>query len=115
MEDSWRRIETVTKMRGIPSASDIQSNFFRFFVNKTGNREDAKDLVQETLIEAMVNLSTLQKPESFRGWLYTITRGILAKYFRDRDNVGDLRGCCENSMAAREANPPKAAGGEIPR
>ena len=57
---------------------------FRFFVNKTGNREDAKDLVQETLIEAMVNLSTLQKPESFRGWLYTITRGILAKYFRDR-------------------------------
>ncbi len=57
---------------------------FRFFVNKTGNREDAKDLAQETLIWAMVNLSTLQKPESFRAWLYTITRGILAKYFRDR-------------------------------
>ena len=57
---------------------------FWFFVNKTGNREDAQDLVQETLIEAMINLSTLQKPESFRGWLYTITSGILAKYFRDR-------------------------------
>lgn len=58
------------------------SKLFRFFANKTGNHEDAKDLVQETLIEAMVNLSTLQKPESFRGWLYTIARGILAKYFR---------------------------------
>ena len=57
---------------------------FRFFVNKTGNHEDAQDLVQETLLEAMVNLSALQKPESFRGWLYTIAHGILAKYFRDR-------------------------------
>ena len=58
---------------------------FRFFVNKTGNHEDAKDLTQDTLIEAMVNLPTLQKPESFKGWLYTIARGILAKYFfRDR-------------------------------
>lgn len=61
---------------------------FRFFVNKTGNREDAKDLAQETLIEAMVNLSTLQKPESFRGWLYPIAKGHLAKYFRDRYKGG---------------------------
>lgn len=56
---------------------------FRFFVNQTGNHEDAKDLTQDTLIEAMVNLSTLQKPESFKGWLYRIRGGILAKYFRD--------------------------------
>lgn len=57
---------------------------FRFFVKKTGNSEDAKDLTQDTLIEAMVNLSTLRNPESFRGWLYKIAEGILAKYFRDR-------------------------------
>ena len=61
---------------------------FRFFVNKTGNHEDAQVLVQETLLEAMVNLSALQKPESFRGWLYTIAHGILAKYFRDRYKYG---------------------------
>ncbi len=61
---------------------------FRFFVNKTGNREDAKDLVQETLIEAMVNLPTLQNPASFKGWLYRIRGGISAKYFRDRYKWG---------------------------
>ena len=61
---------------------------FRFFVNQTGNREDAKDLAQDTLIEAMVKLSTLQKPESFRGWLYRIAKGHLAKYFRDRYKWG---------------------------
>ena len=61
---------------------------FRFFVNETGNHEDAKDLVQETLIEAMVNLRALQNPESFRGWLYRIRGEILAKYFRDRYKSG---------------------------
>ncbi|RKU13002.1 hypothetical protein C6503_16535 [Candidatus Poribacteria bacterium] len=61
---------------------------FWFFVNETGNREDARDLVPETLIEAMINLSTLKKPESFSGWLYTIRGGILAKYFRDRYKWG---------------------------
>ena len=60
------------------------SKLFRFFVNNTGNPEDAKDLTQDTLIEAMVKLSTLQNPESFRGWLYEIAKGHLAKYFRDR-------------------------------
>lgn len=61
---------------------------FRSFMNETGNREDVKDLVQETLIEAMVKLSKLQNPESFRGWLYRIRGGILAKYFRDRYKSG---------------------------
>ncbi|MCY3744428.1 MAG: RNA polymerase sigma factor [Candidatus Poribacteria bacterium] len=61
---------------------------FGFFVNRTGNCEDARDLAQETLIEAMVNLSELQNPESFRGWLYKIAHGILAKFFRDNASRG---------------------------
>lgn len=55
-----------------------------FFNRKVRNREDAKDLTQDTLIEAMRNISKLEKPESFRGWLYEIAHGHLAKYFRDR-------------------------------
>ena len=61
---------------------------FEFFKRRVGNYEDAKDLAQDTLIEAMVNLSQLRNPESFRGWLYEIARGILAKYFRDRHKWG---------------------------
>lgn len=57
-------------------------------MNKTGNHEDAKDITQDTLIEAMVNLPTLQKPESFKGWLYKIAEGHSAKYFRDRYKGG---------------------------
>ena len=61
---------------------------FGFFVNRTGNSEDARDLAQETLIEAMVNLSKLRNPEKFRGWLYKIAHGILAKFFRDNASRG---------------------------
>ncbi len=57
---------------------------FEFFNGKVRTREDAKDLTQDTLIEAMRNISQLKKPESFRGWLYKIAHGHLAKYFRDR-------------------------------
>ena len=64
------------------------SKLFRFFVNNTRNPEDAKDLTQDTLIEAMVKLAILRKPESFWGWLYSIAHGILAKYFRDRYKRG---------------------------
>ena len=50
-----------------------------FFNRKVRNREDAKDLTQDTLIEAMRNISKLENPESFRGWLYEIAHGHLPK------------------------------------
>ncbi len=59
-----------------------------FFIHRVGNREDARDLAQDTLIEAMRNISNLKNPESFRGWLYEIARGHLAKYFRSRYKRG---------------------------
>ena len=61
---------------------------FEFFNRKVGNREDARDLAQDTLIEAMRNISSLEKPESFRGWLYKIAHGHSAKYFRNRYKHG---------------------------
>ena len=78
--------------RGDPSWDTLceryTGEFFGFFVHKVQNREDAKALVQETLIEAMVNLSKLKNSESFRAWLYKIAQGCLAKFFRDSARRG---------------------------
>ena len=60
----------------------------KFFVRKTGNREDAKDLAQDTLIEAMVNLRKLHNLESFQSWLYKIARGHLSKWIRNKNRRG---------------------------
>jgi RNA polymerase sigma-70 factor (ECF subfamily) len=56
-----------------------------FFLNRIGNLEDAEDLTQDTLIDAMVNLSKLRKPENFRGWIYTIARRKLAKWIEHKN------------------------------
>ena len=58
------------------------------FKHKVRNREDAKNRAQDTLIEAMCNISNLKNPESFREWLYKIASGHLTKYFRDKYRRG---------------------------
>jgi len=40
--------------------------------HRTGSFEDARDIAQEALVRAYVNLPKLRKPESFASWLYHI-------------------------------------------
>lgn len=54
-----------------------------YFINKGVNPDDSEDLAQDTLIEAMVNLTNLRNPEAFGGWLFTIARGMTAKWFTE--------------------------------
>ena len=49
-----------------------------------GNSGDAEDLVQETFIEAMGSLRTLLNPGSFRWWLHTIARRVLARWIKEK-------------------------------
>ena len=71
---------------------------YKFFVHETRNREDAEDLTQDTLIEAMVNLRKLQNPESFQSWLDQIARGHLSKWIRKKKR----RGTYEDEVSADE-------------
>jgi len=60
----------------------------RFFTRRTENLQDAEDLAQETLGEAMANLSKLRDPRRFRGWLYKIAHGHLSRYYRAGNESG---------------------------
>ena len=56
-----------------------------FFKQKMGgNNVDAEDLVQETFMEAMGSLRTLLNPGSFRWWLHTIARRVLARWIAEK-------------------------------
>ena len=59
-----------------------------YFINKGVNPDDSEDLAQDTLIEAMVNLPNLRNPEAFGGWLFTIARGMMAKWFTEESKRG---------------------------
>ena len=53
-----------------------------------GNSADAEDLVQKTFIEAMGSLRTLLNPGSFRWWLHTIARRVLARWIKEKQKQG---------------------------
>ena len=57
----------------------------RFFKKRVRrNNEDAEDLLQETCLEALKSLKTIQTPNSFPAWLYTIARRVLARWIKDK-------------------------------
>ncbi len=61
----------------------------KFFKQKMGgNNVDAEDLVQETFIEALGSLRTLLNPGSFRWWLHTIARRVLARWIKAKQKRG---------------------------
>ncbi|KAA6339753.1 ECF RNA polymerase sigma factor SigH [termite gut metagenome] len=71
---------------------NVQEELFRFACKLTANREDANDLLQETLLKALDNEDKYIPDTNFKGWMYTIMRNIFInnyrKYQRDKTYVG---------------------------
>lgn len=63
---------------------------FRFAYQRTGSRETAEDLVQETLLSAFKSLDTFKEEASDRTWLMCILRNkIIDQYRKTRTKQKD--------------------------
>lgn len=63
---------------------------FRFAYQRTGSRETAEDLVQETLLSAFKSLDTFKEEASDRTWLMRILRNkIIDQYRKTRTKQKD--------------------------
>lgn len=86
-DEDWSDAELVEDyLNGDESAWDVLCERYRnrligYFINKGVNPDDSEDLVQDTLIEAIVKLSNLRNPDAFGGWLFSIAQGLMAKWF----------------------------------
>lgn len=58
-----------------------------FYTRGIKNPEDVQDLVQGTLLEAMEQIHKIRKPESFRGWLFAIATGKMARWFAAQEKL----------------------------
>ena len=58
----------------------------RLFLQRTGNAEDADDLLQETFIKVYMNLHRYSPEYTFGQWLYTIARNTFIDYVRKRQD-----------------------------
>ena len=52
--------------------SQFSSDLYRFAFYMLGNREDARDSVQDACLLAFANISSLQKAGAFKSWLFKI-------------------------------------------
>lgn len=65
---------------------NMQEQLFYYALQLTEDREDARDLVQETSYKALKNRSRLHDNLHFRAWLYTILRNTYINYLRSSHN-----------------------------
>jgi len=59
-----------------------KDRLFYFLLNKTGNAEDAEDLVQETFIKAYQNIGRYKPSHRFSTWLFTIAGRLARSHYR---------------------------------
>src|SRR5207302_635848 len=78
---------TETEEQAVPTWEEVARNYGRFIYTVayrlTGNENDARDLVQETLLRVRTGLRTY-RPGSMEGWLSRITTNVFLDEMRRR-------------------------------
>jgi RNA polymerase sigma-70 factor (ECF subfamily) len=64
-----------------------QDELYNFLVKYTGDREVARDIMQQTFILVYKKLKKLQEIEKFKSWLYTIAVNQCKNYFRKKREI----------------------------
>ncbi len=61
---------------------ELEPNLIRFALKLTTNREDALDLVQETLCKALSNTDKFQEETNLKSWVFTIMKNTFINNYR---------------------------------
>ncbi|MBE6299348.1 MAG: RNA polymerase sigma factor [Bacteroidales bacterium] len=61
---------------------EIQDNLYNFAYMLTSDKEEAKDLLQDTTLKALDNRDKYIDNINFKGWLFTIMRNIFINNYR---------------------------------
>ncbi|MDE6512728.1 MAG: sigma-70 family RNA polymerase sigma factor [Muribaculaceae bacterium] len=60
----------------------LQSNLLNFAYMLTSNRDDAQDLLQDTMLKVLDNEEKFAENVNFKGWVFTIMRNIFINNYR---------------------------------
>ncbi|MBP9031998.1 MAG: RNA polymerase sigma factor, partial [Dysgonomonadaceae bacterium] len=60
----------------------LQDNMLNFALTLTANREEAKDLMQETTLRVLDNKEKYYENVNFKGWVFTIMHNIFVNNYR---------------------------------
>jgi RNA polymerase sigma-70 factor (ECF subfamily) len=83
-----------------------QDRLFRTMVHLVGHREDARDVVQEALVQAFVKLETFRGGSAFYTWLYRIAFNLAASHGRRRRPTASVEQARErHGLEPADGNP----------
>jgi RNA polymerase sigma-70 factor (ECF subfamily) len=100
-------------LAGRPSAfGDLvlryQDRLYNTLVHVTGSVDDARDLVQEAFVQALVKLSSFQRGSAFYTWLYRIALNLAISRRRRRKptvSVDEIRNASGDEPVGRDDAP----------
>lgn len=69
-------------LRNLNRLLGLQDNLLNFAYMLTANREEAKDLLQDTTLKALDNEDKYIDNVNFKGWVFTIMRNIFINNYR---------------------------------
>jgi RNA polymerase sigma-70 factor (ECF subfamily) len=98
--------------RGDPTAFDLfvdryGDRLYGFSARMCGEREDARDTVQETLFQAFRSLKDLREPKALRSWLYRVASNACLMS-RRKGKQGP-----ERELSLEELMPDKTGGTDL--
>lgn len=82
----------------------IYQELYKFALYTMKHRQDAEDVVSETVIIAYENMKKLKKEESFRSWIFTILMNQCRKHFKQCENTEELKEEMEAERVTLEDN-----------
>lgn len=65
----------------------LRADLWGFLRNHVRKREDAEDLFQEVCLKVYKNLASLNEPEKFRSWIFSIALNSVRSFFRKQKLV----------------------------
>lgn len=68
-----------------PFVSAFRTKLFQYTYLTCGQREDAEEVAQETLLKVFENLAQLREPEKIRPWVFRIARNVC--YMKRRKSI----------------------------
>jgi RNA polymerase sigma factor (sigma-70 family) len=89
----------------------LEKNLERFAYSLTLNREDAKDLLQETYLKALTYKDKFIHNENFKAWTYTIMKNTFINNYRKNIRQNTHR---DQTKESYYLNHPKAVGFDDP-
>ena len=78
----------------------IQNQLLKFAYSLTSNQDDAKDLLQDTILKTLENHEKFIEDTNFKSWAFTIMRNLFINGYRkdlvyssSQQNIDDIANC----------------------